>query len=103
MPTSGEAKAVACCVAASMIAKFMAMNMDEKVAQIIGRVVVSRLLEWPQQPPPEAVKDSFFNVHHAHLVLVSRPLQSTMRRCDCAAPGMVQTQPAPRWKAQMGV
>ncbi len=65
------AQAVCAYLWCSMLARFMAMNMDEKVAQVIGRVIVNRLLDWPQQESPDAVKDQLFNVHHAHLIMVS--------------------------------
>lgn len=52
------------------VAKFMAMSMDEKAAQLISRAVEGRLLLWPDRKST-AAQDSSFSPIHAHLIRVS--------------------------------
>lgn len=51
------------------VAKFMAMSMDEKAAQLISRSVEGRLLMWPDRKSSTS-QDSNFDPMHAHLIAV---------------------------------
>jgi hypothetical protein len=60
------------------VAKFMAMSMDEKAAQLISRAVEGRLLMWPDRRS-NAAQDSSFMPIHAHLIRVSHSGGCLMR------------------------
>jgi hypothetical protein len=57
-----------------MMARFMALSQDNRVAQLVSRMLENKLLAWPSgRPMPEPLRDESFLLPGACLVQARAP------------------------------
>ncbi len=62
------------------MARFMALSQDNRVAQLVSRMLENKLLAWPSgRPHPEPMRDESFLLPSACLVKVGLGLGSMIR------------------------